>query len=231
MTYRGLFISSLLVLCGWGRICHAQSAEGVIAGGIRDAVNSTALEGVHITIINRDSTKTVESLSDDAGGFHFLAIRPGLYDMTFQKPDYPDYHLSHFYVQSGRTSYVNLVMQRSSSQGRFATLLDWQGLPENPWGSAQGSVFDRSALEHLPSPRNIWALLENQEISSVTNRLDEGGISTGSIAPNGDPRQLGDGFSSIALLSEKSPRTALCRWAFRWGQSSNTMMDFPTGAG
>jgi len=37
-------------------------------------------------------------------------------------------------------------------------------------------------MDRLPTARNIWALLENQEPSSVTNRVDEGGIATGTVA-------------------------------------------------
>jgi len=43
------------------------------------------------------------------------------------------------------------------------------------------AVFDRDRLEELPSPLNIWSLLQNQEPSTVTNHVDEGGFQTGLI--------------------------------------------------
>ncbi len=42
-------------------------------------------------------------------------------------------------------------------------------------------VIGRERLDGLPNPRNIWSLLQNQDPSTVTNHVDEGGFHTGLI--------------------------------------------------
>src|SRR5215469_4305257 len=42
-----------------------------------------------------------------------------------------------------------------------------------------GTRFSDTSLESLPNARNIWSLLQSQDPSTVTNRLDVGGLQTG----------------------------------------------------
>jgi hypothetical protein len=182
MIIRRWFIPLLTILCWWGQSLQCQSPEGVIVGSIQAATDSQGLGGVHVTIRNQEGRAVAGSFSGDSGKFQFLALAPDLYEMEFQKPGYSDYCIRLVHVQSGRTSAVALKMLTNRSEDQPVIVLDWQGIPQNPWGSAYGSVFDRWSLDHLPSPHNIWALLENQEPSSITNRVDEGGIDTGSLA-------------------------------------------------
>ncbi|MCP2605303.1 hypothetical protein NLC29_04025, partial [Candidatus Aminicenantes bacterium AH-873-B07] len=42
-----------------------------------------------------------------------------------------------------------------------------------------GSLMDEMNFEELPVSRNIWSILENQEPSAVTNRIDVGGLWNG----------------------------------------------------
>src|SRR5215813_6194324 len=42
-----------------------------------------------------------------------------------------------------------------------------------------GTCFSDTSLEALPNARNIWSLSQSQDPSTVTNRLDVGGLQTG----------------------------------------------------
>jgi hypothetical protein len=42
-----------------------------------------------------------------------------------------------------------------------------------------GTTFTDASLETLPNMRNLWSLLQSQDPSTVTNRLDVGGLETG----------------------------------------------------
>jgi hypothetical protein len=42
--------------------------------------------------------------------------------------------------------------------------------------SLQQTILDRTNLSVLPSAHNVWALLENQDLSATSNRIDVGGL-------------------------------------------------------
>jgi len=161
---------------------YAQAPEGLIMGHVRAAESSQGIGEVHVSIRELNGIGLIEVSTDGLGNYRFLALAPGLYELSSRKPGYLTSIVSPVRVESGRTSFVQLEMSRSRPGNPETIFSEWRDQPVNPWGSAYGSVSDRWQLTRLPSAHNIWALLENQEPSSVTNRIDEGGITTGTIS-------------------------------------------------
>jgi hypothetical protein len=155
-----------------------QISQGWIEGRVSDAAGSQGLAGVQVTLISRGGKTILSASTDAAGGYHFLTIPPGDYDLDFRKAGYAAYTVRAVQIASGRAGIVDLRMDRMSS----SVSIPWQGRPADLWASDYGSSFDAEWLTLLPSARNIWALLENQERSTVTNAPQEGGFTTGVIA-------------------------------------------------
>jgi hypothetical protein len=63
----------------------AQSISGVIAGSIRDQQNQP-LPGATITVANRETGRTYQASSDEAGHYRVPEISPGSYDVTVEFP-------------------------------------------------------------------------------------------------------------------------------------------------
>ncbi|HWX41864.1 MAG TPA: carboxypeptidase-like regulatory domain-containing protein, partial [Blastocatellia bacterium] len=162
-------------------IAHAQSPGGWVAGRVRDAKDSRPLEGVRVSVSRPDGREYVGTSTDSSGSYRILAVPPGGYQISFAAVGYRTLTVAGVAVQSERASFVDLAMEESGADGNGHAEVRWKGRPVNEWGTAYGTVFDRPRLDNLPSPRNIWALLENQEPSSVANRVDEGGMATGTI--------------------------------------------------
>jgi hypothetical protein len=57
------------------------------------------------------------------------------------------------------------------------------GLTQKPFElwSCDADQFDRDRLEAFPTARNIWNVLQTEHISSVPDRIDEGGFQTGTV--------------------------------------------------
>ena len=170
----------LLVLVSWQTTLRAQMPEGSITGEVRDAENLQGLAEVHVSIIGPWSNQLIKTVTDTWGNYRFLAVGPGYYQLEFKKQGFVTYVFKDVLSQSARTSLVNLQMQKSQAN-QSIVYLDWRSEPDNLWGSAQGTHLDRWGLDNFPSAHNLWALLENQEISSITNHIDEGGFSEGLV--------------------------------------------------
>ena len=159
MTVAGLLLWLCTVLCLPNLNLYAQLPQGVMAGQIHDAENSQAIEGVEVKVTLLDGLTVTEVSTDSSGNFRVLALAPGLYELRFRKAGHFNYVVKPVRVESSRTSFVAPVMKKGQSAGQSAIDLHWSGTPMTPWGSADGSVFERWQLDYLPSPRNIWALL------------------------------------------------------------------------
>jgi hypothetical protein len=63
----------------------AQSISGIIAGNVRDQ-QSQPLPGATITVANRETGRTYQASSDEAGHYRVPEISPGSYDVTVEFP-------------------------------------------------------------------------------------------------------------------------------------------------
>jgi len=155
-----------------------QLSQGWIEGRVREAAGRQGLEGVGITVTRPADKAKLSAFTDSSGSYHFLVLPPGNYDLEFQKQGYATASVRAVQIASGRASIVDLLMEKGAAP--LSTL--WQGEPADLWREDYGSRFDRLRLAVLPSARNIWAVLENQQRSTVTNAPEEGGFTAGVIA-------------------------------------------------
>jgi hypothetical protein len=173
------FPMALLFLCP---IAAGQLSQGWIEGEVRDTKTSRGIARVRISIASGNAREFASALTDNSGAFHVIGVPPGDYELSFTQTGYVTAIVAPVRVQSSSGSSVEVEMHGSQAAGQGPVHLSWKQEPVNPWGTDAGSVFDLQRLSGLPSARNIWALLQNQEPSSVTNRVDEGGMETGIIA-------------------------------------------------
>lgn len=145
---------------------------------MRDAVNLRGLQGVKVTLTALTGNETRTASTDATGGYHFFALHLGDYDLLFEKPGYAAATIHLVRVASSQASTADLAM---ATGGTPVSIL-WHGKPEDLWAADYGSHFDATRLAALPTARNIWAVLENQDRSTLTNAPQEGGFTTGVIA-------------------------------------------------
>jgi hypothetical protein len=159
----------------------AQTPSGGIQGRVHDKSASAAIENAEILLEGQEGNQLLKTRSDAFGKFCLLGLPEGTYELKIHKDGYSNYRIHSVVIQSGCLSIVAVEMEEDRSRQQNTVMTAWEGKPSDPWSADQGSRFDRSRMDSLPAARNIWALLQNQDLSSVTDRIDEGGIQTGII--------------------------------------------------
>ena len=156
-----LFLSPLL----------GASPSGKIWGQVRDG-RRVPVAGAAVRLTSADGAAAFETASDAAGFFCFLGLPPGSYDLRAVAPG--------FGVAESRG-----ISLSDTSDVRISCFLsadsEGTGIP------LSARVFDVSAanarttilasqIELLPSGLSIGSLIENQDLSATTNRIDVGGL-------------------------------------------------------
>jgi hypothetical protein len=158
----------------------AQLDRGWIEGQVLDAHHLQPIEAAELKLLDSAGTILQGSKTDRSGKYYFQGLRSSEYRLEIRKPAYVTSTIDRIRVLPGYSSVVDaeMIQQRQGSEMRT---VHWEGRPVNLWASDSGTVFDRDRLEGLPGGRNIWSLLDSQEISTVTNQVQEGGLQTGLI--------------------------------------------------
>jgi len=152
----------------------AQSGPGALLGIARGPANEP-LAGVILRLTPEAGGETVVKTSTDAsGGFQFLGLPPGGYKLEATTPHGESVTRKHIEIRSGVTLELNLTFA-SAGVTRLSTTQTGTVEREVSWGSQFGAF----SLGKLPNSRNVWSLLESQEPSTVTDRLDVAGLRTG----------------------------------------------------
>ncbi len=170
-----------ILLLSLRALVWAQASQGWIEGMVTAGSGSRPLEGVLITLTGIPDKTVVSTVSDVSGRYRFLALRPGTYDLESQKAGYTAASVLTVEVESGRASIVDFAM----NPGGAPVSVEWQKRPSDLWATDFGSRFNALRLAVLPSAHNIWAVLETQAKSTITNTPHEGGFDTVTIALTG----------------------------------------------
>ncbi len=171
-----LALVTLFCLC---TSAGAQTGRGWIQGEIRDKTNSAAIEGAETVLEDSDGRDLLAAKTNSSGESLFLGLPAGRYTLKVRKEGFLAYRINSIRVQDGSVSTVSVLMEGNKSGSPATVVLAWPDEPSDPWRSDRGSRFNRTRRDSLPSARNIWILLQNQDPTGVTNHLDEGGIQTG----------------------------------------------------
>lgn len=174
ISKRALVIA--VVLLGLALPALGQLQSGNIHG---TAVNTDGapLSGVTVTLIARTgSAGTQTQVTDTNGGFRFLGLAPGTYQVKAEVQGYSPVESQDLPVNVGRNTPVQLMMSTQITDivnvvGERAPLLD----PRRP---AQTQTITLSDLERIPTARDPWAVLQTAP-GVLTDRINVGGSESG----------------------------------------------------
>ncbi len=107
-------------------------------------------------------------MTNASGRFRFAGLAWGTYTLDFAADGWQSKRIL-IEVRSDSTLYVSAALspQASDQPPPPVSVVD-----EDVWF---GSQFNNFAVKQLPNGRNIWSLLQGQEPSTVTNRIEIGG--------------------------------------------------------
>jgi hypothetical protein len=160
----------------------AQVPAGSIRGRVTNKTSIAAIENAEIVLVSAEDGRVLQTESDSFGRFYLLGLTTGTYELRIHKDGYAGYRIPSVPVLNGCENVVLVHLEERPSGQQTTLTLAWDGNASNEWSSDRGGRFDRARMESVPAARNIWALLQNQDVSSVSDHLDEGGFQTGVIA-------------------------------------------------
>ena len=151
-----------LAASGW-----AQSHSGGVFGEVTGS--GAPLRNVRVTLARADvQGSTVEGFTDDGGRFRFAGLGWGEYQLHLAADGWHSRTIS-IQVRTASALWVGVSLAPPGSEQTLPSQL----LDQSVWF---GTQFSNLETEKLPNGRNIWALLEELEPSTVTNRFEIAGL-------------------------------------------------------
>jgi hypothetical protein len=112
MRYKFLVLFMAVVLTApWG---VGQSTFGGIVGVVKDP-SQGAVEGAHVKLTNLDERTEREADADANGGFEFINLKPGHYELVVHAPGFADYKVSSLQLDARQSLRLDLTLKLASS--------------------------------------------------------------------------------------------------------------------
>lgn len=129
------------------------------------------IPGIKIMISSRESGFQKNLVSDKLGFFKLSGFPSGFYSVRCRANGYDPYNQERIPFEPGRTLYLKITL---NPQGKKEI-----PSPHPPFDFSScehQTVIEKSQIHEYPSAHNIWSLVENQDLSATTNRIDVGGL-------------------------------------------------------
>jgi len=141
----------------WGRVIDHKGAP---------------LEHVQVLIEGRGFDSRTALDTDTSGYFHLAGIPAGRYTVHILASGYHPLQDRNLHLLPSETLYIETQLSREDSQS--PSTIDVLHLDYS--NNVQQTLIDQDQLQQMPSAHNVWALVENQDLSATTNRIDIGGL-------------------------------------------------------
>ncbi len=131
-----------------------------------------AISDVRIQISGEDRDFRKTLTSDHSGFFHIAGLPAGHYTIRFETSGYHSTERTHVDALPSRSLFIKAVLQREG-----VTEMSYVEVIRTDFNQClQQTIFDQINLSILPTAHNVWALMENQDLSATSNRIDVGGL-------------------------------------------------------
>lgn len=152
-------------------LCTAAEESGSLWGQVLDQ-NLTPLSGVNITVFSKELEYKKVLVSDQSGYFRLSGLPVGFYTISFETEGYQPYKHENVPLEPLHIIYLKIALipeGRIEKSSSTSPLLDYSNCFSQ-------TIIHKSQIRESASAHNIWALVENQDLSATTNRIDVGGL-------------------------------------------------------
>ncbi len=127
--------------------------------------------GAKIVISSKESGFQKNLISDKLGFYKLGGFPSGSYSVSCGATGYRPYNKERIPFEPGRSLYLKITLH---PQGK-------KEIPSSPppfdFSSCEHqTIIEKSQILEYPSAHNVWSLIENQDLSATTNRIDVGGL-------------------------------------------------------
>lgn len=166
----------VLAVLGWLAVpARAQVQTGEIFGHVADSTGAV-LPGVIVTLESPALIRPQSNVTTASGGYRFPNIPAGDYRLKFELTGFKTLVREGVRVQTGFNAEINPRLELSTVE-ETVTVSGESPIVDTRQVKA-GETFTREMLEHLPSARDPWVILE-QTPGIVMDRQNVGGSESG----------------------------------------------------
>lgn len=153
---------------------QTRAAEQGLIWGRVVVENQKPLADARVLILFSESGRKFRTSSDATGLFRQSGIPPGSFSVRVESPGFKPYEGQGFISEPASTFYFEVTLSPLSDKSRSS-----RAQVLFPVSNCSQTILSRRGQESLPSGNNIWNLVENQDLSATSNRIDVGGLWTG----------------------------------------------------
>jgi hypothetical protein len=179
-----------------GTVSAQSTTSGAIAGSVKDSTGAV-LPGVTVEAASPALIeKMVTAVSDDAGNYKIINLRPGTYTVTFTLPGFSTVKREGVEVSLGTTSNVSGDLKVGSLEETVTVtgsspIVDVQNV-------RQQQVLTQTQLQTIPTPRTYLGM------TALTLGASGGGSYTGTAGNRDVGGSNGDGVSSMSIHGSRT---------------------------
>ena len=175
MTTLPRVVGVCLLLLVLPALSHAQDFRGRINGTVTDNTGAV-LPGVTVTAASPALIQPQVQVSGAEGEYRFLALPPGVYDLTFELSGFQSVKRDGIRVVINQTLTVDQQLQVATLQ-ETVTVTGQSPIVDTST-TTMGTNFTKELLTDIPNARDIWAAMAQAPGLQMT-AYDVGGSRTG----------------------------------------------------
>ena len=160
----------LPVLLGVSRSAPGQDCC-VVLGRVLDPAGK-AVSKAQIELTSDDGLTRLAARSTTDGSFSLGGIPPGRFGLRVDYPGFTSSSCQGVTCQPSSVLFVRISLAAEEASTDRGPSFVWTDLSD----FSSRTLIDAFQIQSMPSANNIWSLLENQDFSATTNRIDVGGV-------------------------------------------------------
>jgi hypothetical protein len=130
------------------------------------------LDRARVTLSSSDTIFRSEALSDQDGHFELTGLPAGRILVVIEREGYNRFEQSGVVFEPAQVLYLEVSLGPTAGPAAPPARPLWVDLSN----SASRTTISEAQINALPSANNIWSVMENQDLSATTNRIDVGGM-------------------------------------------------------
>ena len=167
-SLRPLIIAVLILLAV--PLVWAKSS-GVLLGLIMSP-EENPIAGAAVELVMVEGPVRLTARSAEDGSFALVGIPPGKYRLAVRGEGFAPFTSQAVTFEPTSEQSVRVTLTTKPASPDAGGAARWTDLTD----VSARTVIDGFQVQALPSANNIWSLIENQDFSATTNRIDVGGI-------------------------------------------------------
>ncbi|MFW6140469.1 MAG: hypothetical protein ACOC5S_03850 [Acidobacteriota bacterium] len=132
-------------------------------------------KGIKIIISDNENSQNNEFITDKSGFFAALGFESGEYFIDIKNSEYKSFGKNKVFLDPGECLLLKITLMNQTQEGNS----ECRPVHIDYSSATHSTLLNRLQIKEMPSGHNLWSLIENQDLSAVTDRIDVGGLWSG----------------------------------------------------